>query len=73
MISCTVTSQKGVKIGYIDTEYILENLNFMDDEDLIFFSDPDEIPNPNVLANFILKNDLLFYYLNYVFLNLLMN
>ncbi len=27
MISCTVTSQKGVKIGYIDTEYILENLS----------------------------------------------
>ena len=23
LISCTVTSQKGVKIGYIDTEYIL--------------------------------------------------
>ena len=27
LISCTVTSQKGVKIGYIDTEYILENLS----------------------------------------------
>ena len=39
----------------IQREYILENLNFMDDEDLIFFSDPDEIPNPNVLANFTLK------------------
>ena len=39
----------------IQREYILENLNFMDDEDLIFFSDPDEIPNPNVLTNFFLK------------------
>ena len=27
LISCTVVSQKGVKIGYIDTEYILENLS----------------------------------------------
>lgn len=27
LISCTVASQKGVKIGYIDTEYILENLS----------------------------------------------
>jgi len=27
LISWTVTSQKGVKIGYIDTEYILENLS----------------------------------------------
>tara|TARA_B100000989_G_scaffold210972_1_gene160083 strand:- start:4547 stop:5356 length:810 start_codon:yes stop_codon:yes gene_type:complete len=38
----------------IQREYILENLNFTDENDLIFFSDPDEIPNPNLLSNFIL-------------------
>ena len=36
----------------IQREYILENLDFIDDEDLIFFSDPDEIPNPEILSNF---------------------
>ena len=39
----------------IQREYILENLNFADDEDYIFFSDPDEIPNPEILSNFSLK------------------
>ena len=38
----------------IQREYILENLNFTDEDDLIFFSDPDEIPNPNLLSNFAL-------------------
>ena len=38
----------------IQREYILENLNFTDEDDLIFFSDPDEIPNPNLLSNFVL-------------------
>ena len=39
----------------IQREYILENLNFADAEDYIFFSDPDEIPNPEILSNFSLK------------------
>ena len=39
----------------IQREYILQNLNFADKDDLIFFSDPDEIPNPKLLSNFILK------------------
>ena len=39
----------------IQREYILENLNFTNEEDLIFFSDPDEIPNPDLLSNFSLK------------------
>tara|TARA_B100001027_G_scaffold175156_1_gene126370 strand:+ start:400 stop:1209 length:810 start_codon:yes stop_codon:yes gene_type:complete len=38
----------------IQREYILENLDFTDEDDLIFFSDPDEIPNPNLLSNFVL-------------------
>ena len=36
----------------IQREYLLQSLNFADPEDLIFFSDPDEIPNPKILANF---------------------
>jgi len=39
----------------IQRDYILKNLNFADDSDFIFFSDPDEILNPEVLKNFDLK------------------
>ena len=39
----------------IQREFILKNLNFAEDDDLIFFSDPDEIPNPDVLKNFSLN------------------
>ena len=40
----------------IQREYMLKKLNFAEDEDLIFFSDPDEIPNPDILKNFHLTN-----------------
>ena len=36
----------------IQREFILENLSFANDEDLIFFSDPDEIINPSLLTEF---------------------
>tara|TARA_Y100000590_G_scaffold68711_1_gene74900 strand:+ start:5477 stop:6286 length:810 start_codon:yes stop_codon:yes gene_type:complete len=39
----------------IQREFILENLIFVDQDDYIMFSDPDEIPNPNTLINFELK------------------
>ena len=39
----------------IQREFLLESLNFADNEDYIFFSDPDEIPNPKILHNFSLK------------------
>ena len=39
----------------IQRDYLLKNLDFLDNEDYIFFSDPDEIPNPNFLKNFELK------------------
>ena len=39
----------------IQREFILENLNFADQNDYIMFSDPDEIPNPNTLINLELK------------------
>ena len=39
----------------IQREFILENINFADGDDYIFFSDPDEIPNPEILKNFSLK------------------
>ena len=39
----------------IQREFILENLGFVDDEDYIFFSDPDEIPRPELLIDFSLK------------------
>lgn len=36
-------------------DYILKNLSFVNSEDYIFFSDPDEIPNLQILKNFKLK------------------
>ena len=36
----------------IQREFLLECLNFVDNDDYIFFSDPDEIPRPNLLTNF---------------------
>lgn len=36
-------------------EYIFEGLKNAEEDDLIMFSDPDEIPNPKKLDNFILK------------------
>ena len=38
----------------IQREFLLNNINFADPEDYIFFSDPDEIPNPEILINFTL-------------------
>jgi beta-1,4-mannosyl-glycoprotein beta-1,4-N-acetylglucosaminyltransferase len=39
----------------IQREFLLECSNFADENDYIFFSDPDEIPDPNLLINFNLK------------------
>ncbi len=39
----------------IQREFLLKSLTFLDDEDYIFFSDPDEIPNPKILENIILN------------------
>ena len=39
----------------IQRDFILENLNFANPEDYIFFSDPDEIIRPEILVNFNLK------------------
>ena len=36
-------------------DYILKNLNGLNDNDYVMFSDPDEIPNPKLLRNFSLK------------------
>jgi len=39
----------------LQRDFILSKLDFASQEDYIFFSDPDEIPNPKLLKNFILK------------------
>ena len=36
-------------------DFILKNLSFVEDNDYIFFSDPDEIPNPDLISNFNLS------------------
>ena len=39
----------------IQREILLKFTDFVDQEDYIFFSDPDEIPNPKLFDNFILR------------------
>ena len=39
----------------IQREFLLKCTDFADSEDFIFFSDPDEIPKPELLVNFKLK------------------
>ena len=36
-------------------EFMLQSLNFLDPDDFVFFSDPDEIPRPEILKNFSLN------------------
>ena len=36
-------------------DFLLQELDYLSDEDYIFFSDPDEIPDPSILKNFSLK------------------
>jgi beta-1,4-mannosyl-glycoprotein beta-1,4-N-acetylglucosaminyltransferase len=45
----------GWKRQAFQRDFILKNLKSIDKEDYIMFSDPDEIPNPNLLKNFFLK------------------
>ena len=40
----------------IQREYILSNIDFASPEDFVFFSDPDEIIKPEILANFDLNS-----------------
>ena len=39
----------------IQREFLLESINFIEPNDYVFFSDPDEIPRPEILKNFELK------------------
>ena len=39
----------------LQREYLLKNLDFVDDDDYIFFSDPDEIPNTDLYSNLKLE------------------
>ena len=55
----------------IQREFLLKSLSFASPEDLIFFSDPDEIPNPNILKNFKLKNKYEFFYKNVLIISLI--
>ena len=44
----------------IQREFLLKSLNFANEDDYIFFSDPDEIPRPEILKNFNLKKNMEF-------------
>ncbi len=45
-------------------EFLLKSLNFVEPEDYIFFSDPDEIPKPEVLKNFQLDKKYGIFFLD---------
>ena len=53
----------------IQREFILENLDFVDQNDYIMFSDPDEIPNPNTLNNFELKKNMEYFFKSLLIIN----
>ena len=40
----------------LQREFILKNIDHINDEDYIFFSDPDEIPDPKKLRSIVLKH-----------------
>ena len=42
----------------IQREFLLESLSFVEPNDYIFFSDPDEIPRPEILNNFQMKKKI---------------
>ena len=50
---------------------LIKKFKFANDEDLIFFSDPDEIPDPKILDNFNLKKNMEFFYKNVSIINLI--
>ena len=55
----------------IQREYLLKCTDIAQPEDFIFFSDPDEIPKPEVLKNFKLKKNMEFFYRNVLISNLI--
>ena len=47
----------------IQREFLLNSLDsFVRENDFVFFSDPDEIPNPSLLINFNLKKNMVFFF-----------
>ena len=52
-------------------EYMLENLSEANPDDYIFFSDPDEIPKPEILVNFELKKNMEYFYKIVLIINLI--
>ena len=52
-------------------DYMLKELNYLDENDYIFFSDPDEIIEPKFLQDFNLKKNMEFFYRNALILNLI--
>ena len=55
----------------IQREFILENLSFAEPNDYIFFSDPDEIPDPKIFKNFDLKKNTEFFSKSVLTINLI--
>ena len=54
----------------IQREFLLKNLNFVNDDDYIFFSYPDEIPNVSLFQNFKLEKNMEYFYKKVLIINL---
>jgi beta-1,4-mannosyl-glycoprotein beta-1,4-N-acetylglucosaminyltransferase len=52
-------------------DYMLNSIKNIKDNDYIFFSDPDEIPNPKILRKFNLKKNMEFFCKIILFINLI--
>ena len=50
------------KMQAYQRDFLLKNLKEANPDDYIFFSDPDEIPNPKILINFELKKNMEYSY-----------
>ena len=53
----------------IQRDYLLSCTELAEQEDYIFFSDPDEIPRPEILINFELKKNMAFSCKNALIIN----
>ena len=51
-------------------DFLLQELDYLSDEDYIFFSDPDEIPDPSILKNFSLKKNMASFFRDFLIINL---
>ena len=56
------------KSSQFQREYIFNGIKYANSDDFIMFSDPDEIPNPEILNKLILKKKIFIFNAKFVLL-----